>query len=77
MRQQVCTAKMQGRIQDLVRRGGWGVLVAADETPFVTDTYVWLDTTSQIFRNARAVPIIGSAKISATDIGSLAHIGNR
>ena len=25
----------------------------------------------------RAVPIIGSAKISATDIGILAHIGNQ
>ena len=40
--------KNQGRIQDLVR----GVLTlhsGADETTFVADTYVWLDTTPQIF----------------------------
>ena len=36
----------------------------------------WPSTIIQIFLN-KAVPIIGSAKISAIDIGILAHIGNR
>ena len=34
-----------------VTRGG-SRIVAVDEMPFVADTYVWLDTTSQFFCNA-------------------------
>jgi len=38
---------LQGRIQDLVRGGA-----KLTQWPFFADTYVWLETTSQIFHNA-------------------------